>query len=168
MPGSPFTSPSPGPNGHPSPLAPEVVQIMPGFFHHAGLGLLRTPWGKTIQWREGDPWPDPPAHATVQPGASTTWQGTAWPPTPGQPYGFPGWGGYAVDDGKEKRLEAELAETRRQVDLAEQRRREDLAREEQRRRDEERDRREEQRAAETRKMFETLAAAITAKPTGPS
>lgn len=166
MPGSPFAPPPPGPNSPPSPLAPEVVQIMPGFFHHAGLGLLRTPWGKTIQWREGDPWPDPPAHATTQPGASTPWQGTTWPPNGQMPY--PGWGGYPVDDGKEKRLEAELAEMRRQT---EQNRRDEEARrdrEEQRRREEERERREEARAAETRKMFETLAAAITAKPTGPS
>ena len=168
MPGAP---PFPVPAGSPppgAPLDPDVKQIMPGFYFNESIGVLYTPWRKAVPWQPGSAWPEPPANATAtgHAGASTPWQGTAWPPNGQMPY--PGWGSFPVDDGKEKRLEAELAEMRRQADLSEQRRREDLAREDQRRRDDERDRREEQRAAETRKMFETLAAAITAKPTGPS
>lgn len=170
MPGSP---PFPVPSGQPpagAPLDPDVKQIMPGFYYNEAIGVLYTPWRKAVPWQPGQPWPEPPANATATGAvhAGTPWAGWG-SPTQQQPWNPAfGWGGYPVDDGKEKRLEAEVSELRRQNDLAEQRRREDRDREEARRREEERDRREEARAAETRKMFETLAAAITAKPTGPS
>jgi len=140
------------------PLDADVKQIMPRFFFNEALGLLTTPWGETVQWRMGDPWPRPPAsagHLSLVPPNATPWN---WQQQPG------GWGSYPATETKSTELEAmklQIAEDRRRVEETE-RRREDREREERIREETKRDR----DAAD--KRFEQLLAAITAKPSGPS
>lgn len=150
----PFQPPAPG-----MPLDADVKQIMPRFFFNEALGLLTTPWGETVQWRMGDPWPRPPAsagHLSLVPQNATPW---SWPQQqPG------GWGGYPATETKSPELEAmklQIAEDRRRAEEAD-RRREDREREDRRVEDAKRER----EASEAR--FEKLVTLLTAKPTGPT
>ena len=189
MAGPGFPGQYPAPSMPPAaPLDGDVKQIMPGFFFNEGLGLLRTPWGETVPWRQTDAWPKAPTgsatHLASVPASATPWN---WPPQQGS-----SWGGYPIGGGSSSEVEtlkAELVEQKRQREMdelrADQRRRDD----EQRRREEERDRKdseriaedrrredqrreearryEDQRAKEMQAMFERLTA-LTAKPAGPS
>lgn len=179
-------SPMPSPPGFPpagasatppftaAPLDPETKQIMPGWFYNESTGLLMTPWREAVQWRQGEPLPKPPApaagttapHLSLVPPNANPW---SWP-APQSSWGT-GWGNYPVNSGESdemKLLKDRLAASERKAELDQIRADNERRAEEQRRRDDERERREEQRAQQTAMMFEKLAAALTAKPSGPS
>lgn len=159
---SPGGAPMMGPPTPGTPLDGEVKQIMPGFFHNEVLGLLTTPWRTTVQWRPGDPWPQPPATAAN----TTTPASTAWS-YPGWQGGGTGWGAWPAVDTKSSELDAMKARLEAQErQIENDRRRAD---------EEKRDRQAEELRGETRRMveennrrFETLIEKFTSKPTGPS
>jgi hypothetical protein len=140
------------------PLDADVKQIMPRFFFNEALGLLTTPWGETVQWRMGDPWPRPPTsagHLSLVPQNATPYN---WQQQPG------GWGSWPATETKSPELEAmklQIAEDRRRVEETE-RRREEREREDRRAEEAKRDR----EASEAR--FEKMFALMTAKPAGPT
>jgi len=150
-----FSSQAPG---APQALGEGVIHLGHGFFYNEAMGTLTTPWRAIVSWKQGDPMPTAPASAQQpqQPNSTPWWQQQQNPMAMG-------WGGYPANDGessKIKLLETQLAEERRRREL-------DDVKTEQRRQQDEINKRIDEQARQTREMFEKLAQALTAKPTGP-
>lgn len=115
------------PNGAGAPVAMDVNvrQIGPGYFYDQDLGTLVTPWRAIVQWRPGEPLPQPPT-STANPMSHlqfpqpSQWGGGGG----GTPWGG-SWGGYPAGDTGEsatvRRLEAKIEEDRRAREAEQQR-----------------------------------------------